>query len=54
MIDYAVPGGASVLEWHGVSSVTASSSASDAYATLRLGPGHSPAQALDGDSRAAG
>ncbi|WP_324141651.1 alpha-(1-_3)-arabinofuranosyltransferase domain-containing protein [Intrasporangium sp.] len=51
VIDYAVPGVASVLEWQGVSSVTASSSASDAYATLRIGPGHGPAQALDGESR---
>ncbi|MDV3221951.1 alpha-(1-_3)-arabinofuranosyltransferase family protein [Intrasporangium sp.] len=51
VIDYAVPGSTSVLEWRGVRSVTASSSASDAYATLRIGPGHGPAQALDGDSR---
>ena len=38
-----------VLQWRGVASVTASSSASDAGATLRLGPGTGPAAALDGD-----
>lgn len=35
--------------WRGVRSVTASSSASDAGATLRLGAAYSPAAAVDGD-----
>lgn len=35
--------------WDGVSGVDASSSASDAGATLRLGPGFGPASAIDGD-----
>ena len=38
-----------VTRWRGVRSVTASSSASDAGATLRLGPGTGPAAALDAD-----
>lgn len=38
-----------MTRWQGVRSVTASSSASDAGATLRLGPGTGPAAALDGD-----
>ncbi|GAA6526722.1 alpha-(1-_3)-arabinofuranosyltransferase family protein [Intrasporangium sp. DVR] len=51
VIDYSVPGGQSSLTWSGVASVRASSSASDAYATLRTGPGQGPQQALDGDDR---
>lgn len=50
-IDY-LPTGArpsAVLEWQGVAAVDASSSASDATATLPLGPGHWPGAALDGD-----
>jgi arabinofuranan 3-O-arabinosyltransferase len=39
----------SVLRWSGIASVTSSSSASDAGATLRLGVGTSPASAVDGD-----
>lgn len=35
--------------WDGIEKVSASSSASDAGATLRLGPGYGPAAALDGD-----
>lgn len=38
-----------VLHWDGVASVTASSSASDATATLRLGPAYTPSAAVDGD-----
>lgn len=38
-----------VQSWDGVAAVTASSSASDAGATLRLGPGYGPAAAVDGD-----
>lgn len=49
VIDYDVPGTPAHLTWRGVASVTASSSASDAYATLRTGPGNGPAQAVDGD-----
>ena len=41
--------GVTVLNWAGVKSVQASSSASDANAGLRLGPAYSPAAALDGD-----
>ena len=51
VIDYSVPGEQSSLTWDGVASVRASSSASDASATLRTGPGHGPPQALDGDDR---
>ena len=40
-----------VLRWNGVSSVTASSSAADADATLRIGAGAGPSAALDGDPR---
>ena len=43
--------GQTTLQWQGVRSVTASSSASDATATLRLGPASGPAAALDGDLR---
>ena len=39
------------LSWRGVRSVTASSSASDATATLRLGPSTGPAAAFDSDLR---
>jgi arabinofuranan 3-O-arabinosyltransferase len=39
----------SLLTWSGIGGVTASSSASDAGATIRLGPGSSPAAAVDGD-----
>ncbi|MGW5239778.1 alpha-(1-_3)-arabinofuranosyltransferase domain-containing protein [Monashia sp. NPDC004114] len=52
VIDYDVVAAAdqrTSLEWRGVRDVTASSSASDAYASLRLGPGFGPAAALDGD-----
>jgi arabinofuranan 3-O-arabinosyltransferase len=42
----AVP---TVLRWSGIRAVRASSSASDANATLRLGPAYGPAAALDGD-----
>ena len=38
-----------VLHWDGVASVTASSSASDATATLRLSPAYTPSAAVDGD-----
>ena len=38
-----------VLHWDGVASVTASTSASDATATLRLGPAYTPSAAFDGD-----
>jgi arabinofuranan 3-O-arabinosyltransferase len=38
-----------VRAWRGVAGVSASSSAADADATLRLGPAASPAAALDGD-----
>lgn len=38
-----------VATWRGVRSVTESSSASDAAATLRLGPGTGPAAVFDGD-----
>jgi len=41
--------GVTVLQWAGVSSVEASSSASDASAGLRLGTAYSPAAAVDGD-----
>ncbi|TQM58265.1 arabinofuranan 3-O-arabinosyltransferase [Humibacillus xanthopallidus] len=53
VIDYTSDPGAgqTVLHWRGVRSVTASSSASDATATLRLGPGNGPAAALDADLR---
>ena len=37
------------LTWDGIERLSASSSASDADATLRLGPGLSPAAAVDGD-----
>lgn len=40
-----------VLEWQGLRSVTASSSASDATATLRTGPANGPRAAVDGDPR---
>ena len=40
---------ATTFAWQGIDRVSASSSASDADATLRLGPGFSPAAALDGD-----
>jgi len=49
VIDHDVPGAPASLTWRGVASVTASSSASDAYATLRNGPGNAPSQAVDGD-----
>ncbi|HEX5968610.1 MAG TPA: discoidin domain-containing protein, partial [Intrasporangium sp.] len=50
-IDYVSDDGAgqSVLEWSGIKAVRASSSASDAGASLRLGPAYGPAAALDGD-----
>ena len=50
-LDYDSDPGAprSVLAWSGIAGVTASSSASDAGATIRLGPGSSPAAAVDGD-----
>jgi arabinofuranan 3-O-arabinosyltransferase len=51
VIDYSVPGEEAVLGWDDLATVTASSSASDAYASLRLGPGHGPQQALDEDPR---
>lgn len=52
VIDYDLPGGQTALRWTDpIESVTASSSASDAYGTLRLGPGYGPAAALDGDLR---
>ncbi|HET7799941.1 MAG TPA: alpha-(1-_3)-arabinofuranosyltransferase family protein [Humibacillus xanthopallidus] len=53
VIDYTSDPGAgqTTLHWRGVRSVTASSSASDATATLRLGPGNGPAAALDADLR---
>lgn len=41
--------GQTVLAWSGVRRVTTSSSASDAYASLRAGPANSPQAALDGD-----
>ena len=41
--------GATTLHWTGVESVRTSSSASDANATLLLGPAYSPAAAVDGD-----
>jgi arabinofuranan 3-O-arabinosyltransferase len=41
--------GVAALHWAGVKSVAASSSASDANATLRLGTAYSPAAAVDGD-----
>ncbi len=41
--------GVTTLRWNGVESVRASSSASNANATLRLGPAYSPAAAFDGD-----
>jgi arabinofuranan 3-O-arabinosyltransferase len=41
--------GVTTLRWAGVESVLASSSASDANATLRLGTAYSPAAAVDGD-----
>lgn len=41
--------GVTALRWTGVASVLASSSASDANATLRLGTAYSPAAAVDGD-----
>jgi len=41
--------GVTTLSWAGVDSVVASSSASDAIATLRLGTAYSPAAAVDGD-----
>jgi len=41
--------GVTVLQWAGVKSVQASSSASDAQAGLRLGTAYSPAAAVDGD-----
>ena len=53
VIDYTsdATAGQTTLQWQGVRSVTASSSASDATATLRLGPASGPAAALDGDLR---
>ena len=53
VIDYTSDelAGQTTLQWQGVRSVTASSSASDATATLRLGPASGPAAALDGDLR---
>lgn len=49
--EYAFGGEAprTVQGWDGVERVSASSSASDAGANLRLGPGYGPAAALDGD-----
>jgi arabinofuranan 3-O-arabinosyltransferase len=41
--------GVTTLQWAGVKSVQASSSASDANAGLRLGTAYSPAAAVDGD-----
>jgi arabinofuranan 3-O-arabinosyltransferase len=41
--------GVTVLQWAGVTSVRASSSASDANAGLRLGTAYSPEAAVDGD-----
>jgi arabinofuranan 3-O-arabinosyltransferase len=41
--------GVTTLRWTGVASVRASSSASDANATLHLGTAYSPAGAVDGD-----
>jgi len=41
--------GVTTLAWAGVESVLASSSASDANASLRLGTAYSPAAAVDGD-----
>ena len=43
--------GRTTLAYAGVRGVTASTSASDATATLRLGPGSGPAAAVDGDVR---
>jgi arabinofuranan 3-O-arabinosyltransferase len=53
VIDYESDPGAdrTALEWQGVRSVTASSSASDAIATLRTGPANGPQAAFDGDPR---
>lgn len=50
-IDYVADAGApqTTLTWSSVKAVRASSSASDATATLRLAPGYGPAAALDGD-----
>jgi arabinofuranan 3-O-arabinosyltransferase len=50
-LDYVSDPGAGVttLGWAGVESVLASSSASDANASLRLGTAYSPAAAVDGD-----
>ena len=50
-IDYLSDDGAaqSVLDWSGIKAVRASSSASDAGASMRLGPAYGPAAALDGD-----
>ncbi len=50
-LDYVSDPGAGVttLSWDGVDSVQASSSASDANASLRLGTAYSPAAAVDGD-----
>ena len=44
-------GSETVQGWDGIAGVTASSSASDADSTLRLGPGYGPAAAFDGDPR---
>lgn len=51
VIDYDsdATGSQSHLTWMGVRSVTASSSASDAYASLRTGPANGPQSAMDGD-----
>ncbi|AXG13240.1 DUF3367 domain-containing protein [Intrasporangium calvum] len=51
VIDYLPQGTRplSSLDWHGVAALTASSSASDATASMRVGPGYAPAAAMDGD-----
>jgi arabinofuranan 3-O-arabinosyltransferase len=41
--------GVTTLSWAGIDSLAASSSASDAMATLRLGTAYAPAAAVDGD-----
>jgi arabinofuranan 3-O-arabinosyltransferase len=50
-LDYVsdVKSGVTALRWIGVERVTASSSASDANATLHLGTAYSPVAAVDGD-----
>ncbi len=50
-VDYVADAQArpTVVQWEGVTAVRASSSASDANSTLRLGAAHGPAAALDGD-----